>query len=90
MVKKETVRKPKKRIVIIIFSIVLILCCIPFAKTTMEDGGTWVYMAIGYKVVDWNRYQTDSGDKMYRYQNTCVYPFPLNFLSEDKLWEMYH
>ena len=82
--------KHKKKMLITILTIVLILCCLPFAKTTMEDGGTWVYMAVGYKVVDWNRYQTGSDDKIYRHQNTCVYPFPLNFLGEKKLWEMYH
>ncbi|MBO5090420.1 MAG: hypothetical protein J6C27_05870 [Clostridia bacterium] len=74
----------KKRISIILIIVgVLAILFIPIPTGVYKDGGTRVYAALTYKIVDWNRITGES-----RYSKTCVYFFPNNFKSIDSLWEM--
>lgn len=47
-----------------------------------RDGGTRVYAAVTYKVIDWNRVMDDGV-----YEKTRFYFFPDNLRSIDELWE---
>lgn len=64
---------------VIAFSVLAILM-IPIPKTA-EDGGTRVYQALSYQVVDWKR-PTDDGV----YEVTDIYWFPHNFKDLDTHW----
>ena len=71
-----------KRKWIIPVTAVLLLLLIPIPTGTYKDGGTKTYAALTYKIVDWNHMYDDSV-----YNNTKVYPFPMNFMSLNSLWE---
>ena len=61
---------------------VLAILLIPIPTGVYEDGGTRVYSALTYKIVDWNRFV--SADETY--DATRVYFFPNNLKSIDSLW----
>ncbi len=71
----------KKRIVIIAFAAALILLAFPFSHKIYKDGGTKVYTSLTYKIVDFNKL-TGAGEF---YTETKIYPFPMNFMSDDFL-----
>ncbi len=72
----------KKRIVIILIVIgLLAVLFTPIPIGVCNDGGTRVYSALTYKIVDWNRLTGES-----TYNKTCVYFFPNNFRTIDDLW----
>lgn len=71
----------KKRIVIIVFAAALILLAFPFSHKIYKDGGTKVYTSLTYKIVDFNKL-TGAGEF---YTETKIYPFPINFMSDDFL-----
>lgn len=73
----------KKKILFILLAIVLFMAAltVPVPRGAYEDGGTKVYSALTYKVVDWNRLTSDGV-----YNKTKVYWFPNNFRSIDSLW----
>ena len=74
----------KKRIVIILIVIgLLAVLFTPIPTGVCNDGGTRVYSALTYKIVDWNRLTGES-----TYSKTRAYFFPENFKSIDTLWEM--
>ena len=54
---------------------------IPVRRGLYDDGGTREYIALTYKIVDWNRWTTDGV-----YEATKMYWFPSNFQSIDDLW----
>ncbi len=66
--------------IIIIISLVAILFT-PIPTGVYKDGGTRVYSALTYKIVDWNRMTGDT-----TYDKTRLYVFPYNFKSIDGLW----
>ena len=70
----------KKRLLIIILSVVLILI-VPIPTSIIRDGGTKTYIALTYKIVKWNHVYGD-GEV---FNETKVYLFPDNFLSLDDL-----
>ncbi len=73
-----------KKKIIITLVIVLLILVIPVPTTLfVKDGGTKAFTSLTYKIVDWNRLY-GAGDV---YEATKIYPFPLNFLSLDKLFE---
>lgn len=75
----------KKKIWIPILSVILLaVLVIPIPTGVYKDGGTRVYSALTYKVVDWNRL-IDDGDT---YNKTKVYFFPKNYKSVDELWQL--
>ena len=77
----------KKIIAIII--VIIIVIVIPIPTSPMKDGGTRVYCALTYKVVEWHRfYGGDSDGEPKQYDKTSVYLFPNNFLSIDELWKI--
>ena len=47
--------KRKIRICLAILALVCIILFLPIPQGTLEDGGTRVYTALTYKIVDWNR-----------------------------------
>lgn len=77
----------KKRILLIIVSILLLLV-IPIPTGVYKDGGTRVFSALTYKIVDWNRMygESDASGEVLYHDKLSVYPFPMNFMSIDRLW----
>lgn len=73
-----------KKLLIIGLAVVLVLAVlfVPIPRGTVEDGGTRVYQALTYKIVDWNRIY-DEGV----YQNTKVYWLGDSRKDLDELWE---
>lgn len=72
----------KKLWIPIVIVILLAALTVPVPLGVCDDGGTRVYAALTYKVVSWKR-PLGNGT----YEKTCVYPFPGNFRSLDRLWE---
>ena len=60
---------------------VLAILFTPIPTVAYKDGGTKVYSALTYKIVDWNRI---TGESIY--SKTRVYFFPNNFRTIDDLW----
>lgn len=73
----------KKRIVLIALGVILLLAVlfVPTPVGPYKDGGTKVYSAFTYKLVEWNRIV--DGDI---HKATKLYWFPDNFKSIDELW----
>lgn len=73
----------KKKYILIALAAVLLLALlfVPVPMGAYKDGGTKVYSALTYKVVNWNRITNDDIHKA-----TKVYWFPKNFKSIDELW----
>lgn len=71
----------KKKIWILIGAALLAVLFIPIPRGVCKDGGTRVYTALTYKIIDWNRL-TDDGI----YEKTNIYFFPYNLKSIDALW----
>ncbi len=73
----------KKKIWIPIMIVaVLAVLLIPIPTGVYKDGGTRVYSALTYKIVDWNRMV--SADETY--DATRIYFLPNNMKSIDRLW----
>lgn len=77
--------KTKKKLLWILAAVAVLLCIlfVPIPQTSYDDGGTRVYSALTYKIVDWNRLSDDSV-----YRNTVVYGPADMHRSIDELWEM--
>lgn len=73
----------KKKRLTILFVVLLLILVIPIPSGSYKDGGTKAYTALTYKIVNWNRIFDANGI----YRGTNIYPFPLNFLSIDTLFE---
>lgn len=73
----------KKKGILTVLAVVLFLAVlfVPLPKGSYDDGGTRVYSALTYKIVDWNRLTADGV-----YDETKAYWFPKNFSSIDDLW----
>lgn len=71
----------KNKKLIIAAAIALIILVVPFSSKIYKDGGTRTYTALTYKIVDFNKL-LESGEV---YDETKVYPFPMNFMSDDFL-----
>ena len=73
----------KKKIwVPVLILVLLAILMIPIPSGVYKDGGTRVYSALTYKIVDWNRLH---GDGVF--DETKVYFLPKNFSSVDALWK---
>lgn len=75
----------KKKYWVILAVVLLALAVIPIPTGIYKDGGTRVYQALTYKIVDWNRIYTDDGNGIYH--KTRVYLIPHCWRSLDSLWE---
>ncbi len=75
----------KKKIWITLSAVLFVLAILffPIPKGTAEDGGTREYVALTYKIVDWNRI---CGREVY--EKTRVYFGADRNKSMDELWEM--
>ena len=71
----------KKIIVILIIVGILAVLFTPIPSGVYKDGGTRVYSALTYKIVDWNRISSYG-----LYEKNSVYFFPNNFRTIDDLW----
>lgn len=71
----------KKKVWLLAGVLLLAVLFVPIPTGVCKDGGTRVYAALTYKIVDWNRLTGDA-----RYDKTKVYFFPDNFRSIDELW----
>ena len=72
--------KPKrKKVLLIVLSIILVLCLIPMPMR-LKDGGTVMYCAVLYKVVVWHQMLPvgENQSDIYR-EGINFYPFPINF-----------
>ncbi len=73
----------KKKIWIpIAVCLLLAILFVPVPSGTMGDGGTKVYTALTYKIVQWNKVGTDG-----TFQETRVYVGAERFQTLDQLWE---
>ena len=75
----------KKTKIIVIIVILLLILFVPVPQGTLEDGGSKVYAALTYKVVDWVYINEDNS----RGYDTSVYWFPDNFKNINELREMH-
>ena len=74
----------KRKTIIIICAIILVLILVvPMPRIQIKDGGTKMYIALTYKIVDWHAFYDD--DKIL--DKTSVYFFPDNFSSYMELLE---
>ena len=72
----------KRKTIIIICAIILVLILVvPMPRIQIKDGGTKMYIALTYKIVDWHAFYDD--DKIL--DKTSVYFFPDNFSSLTEL-----
>lgn len=85
----------KKRIIIslIIFLAVSLILFVPLPTGNLDDGGTTIYSALTYTIVNWKRYETEIDENgnmvgVEMYENTSVYWFPDNMKSISELWEI--
>lgn len=72
----------KKKALIFVVVAVLVILFVPVPTEVYKDGGTSVYSALTYKIVDWNREFFDGV-----YTPTKVYFGLDRFKSLDELWE---
>ena len=74
----------KKKIWIPIVAVTVLLAAlfVPIPRKAYDDGGTREYVALTYKIVDWNRLQLDGG-----YEKTRIYFGSDRNKSIDELWE---
>ncbi len=75
--------KNKKNRIIIISAVILLIIglFLPIPKGSCDDGGTREYVALTYKIVDWNRLTADGV-----YEKTRVYWGEDRYKSLDTLW----
>ena len=74
----------KRKTIIIICAIILVLILVvPMPRIQIKDGGTKMYIALTYKIVDWHAFYDD--DKIL--DKTSFYFFPDNFSSYEELLE---
>lgn len=73
----------KKTIIIICAIILILILVVPMPRIQIKDGGTKMYIALTYKIVDWHAFYDD--DKIL--DKTSVYFFPDNFSSYMELLE---
>ena len=73
----------KKKWVIIPIIILLFVLVIPIPTGIYRDGGTMEFTALTYKVVRWKHMH----DSFQTYDKLKIYPFPMNLLSIDDLFE---
>lgn len=78
--------KKKIWIPIIVVVILLAILFVPIPQGSYDDGGTREYIALTYKIVDWNRL-TDFGDGPVLYEKTRIYGPADKNKSIDELWE---
>ena len=76
----------KKAVIITLISalallLIVAVLVVPVPSGQMKDGGTRVFSALSYKIVDWNSITADSV-----YEKTKVYFFPDNLRDVDSLW----
>lgn len=78
----------KKKIWISIAAVVVMLAVlfVPIPSGTLNDGGSHVYTALTYKIVDWHHvYEADG---MQIYDEVKFYPFPTSLKSIDELLDL--
>lgn len=75
--------KKKKWIPIIAAVILLAILFVPIPRGSLDDGGTKDYIALTYRIVDWNRLSADGV-----YEKTCIYFGSDRNKSIDELWQM--
>ncbi len=67
---------------LVALSVVLAILFVPIPRDSYDDGGTKEYVALTYKIVDWNRLYSDG-----HYQKTRVYFGSDRNKTIDDLWE---
>ena len=65
--------------------IVMAVLFVPIPTGVYKDGGTRSYTALTYRIVRWKHMLAGSEAELY--QKTRIYPFPMNLMSLDALWE---
>lgn len=81
----------KKRQLIIIISVFAVMCLVvlfvPFSVKSYDDGGTYEFGALTYKIVKWNKYSVTGQEKSV-YKKTAVYWYPDSQKDISELWKM--
>ena len=84
----------KKHMCLIITIIVIaLILCIPVPEGPYDDGGTYSYNALLYKVVVWNKHtiildESGKSSTAIPHGTVSVYLFPYNLKSIDNLFKM--
>jgi len=78
--------KKKILIPIVIVVAVLAILFVPIPQASYDDGGTREYVALTYKIVDWNRLTVYENEESTLYQNTRIYWGEDRNKSIDELW----
>ena len=75
----------KKKIWILIVAVTVLLAVlfVPIPKGSLDDGGTRDYIALTYRIVDWNRISADGV-----YEKTRIYFGSDRNKTIDELWEL--
>lgn len=90
---KEDAMNKKTIAIVLTVVIVALVLFLPIPQGPYDDGGTREYVALTYRIVVWNRYNSiyDENGTMVgleKYSKTSVYWFPDNFKSYSELWQM--
>ena len=75
--------KKKIWIPIIVLVVLLAILFVPIPKAPIDDGGTREYVALMYKIVDWNKTSVDGV-----YEKTRIYFGTDRTKTVDELWEL--
>ena len=80
----------KKKLWIPIAAAVLLLAIlfVPIPQGSYDDGGTREWIALTYKIVDWNRLTVQEGAESTLYEKTRIYFGADKTKSIDELWKM--
>ena len=71
--------------------ITVLVLLVPYPAGSYNDGGSKIYEAVFYYVVDWNRTQQFDGTPFHEdEQRMCVYFFPENCYDYDMRWNLRH
>lgn len=77
--------KKEKWLIMILTIVLLLVFFLPIPRGSLDDGGTRDYIALTYRIVDWNRISADGV-----YQKTRIYFGDDRKKTIDELWELEH
>ena len=78
----------KKRWIPLLAAIVLLaILFVPIPQGSYDDGGTREWIALTYKIVDWNRLYAIGGGESFLYEKTRLYGPADRNKSIGELWE---
>ena len=81
--------KKRNKIILVIAIILVVILFVPWPVVSkIEDGGTKMYFALAYKVVDWKPLCSTVHGESIQYRATRIYWFPDNLKPYEELFAM--